>query len=290
MSKTEKPNDLDISNEMEEFIQEQKNKAEYIKGLNDYNKTVKVNESASEEFKNWYYTEEKEDKIGPLTEEEIFNLLKKGIINRDTLVWTKGMEAWLPIKKTQIVMFIEEIPPIPPNHNTNRYLYVLISFPFIASILQIALLITQKIAFYSRPEFQMKPDVVIRAAELGKQLAVSQYWVIAGAILSGILMFKDELKVEGRGINLKHTEGIPFLIIPIFVLLYLVGLQEGKLQISAIISLLFVPIYLLLRGYYVYKAVDNKLGLLIYPPLWIIGCAIYLITVGEIYDNWEQML
>lgn len=50
----------------------------------------------------WFFLDGS-DKKGPINQEEIVNLLSKGEIDSDTLVWKKGMSDWTPVKRTSLI-------------------------------------------------------------------------------------------------------------------------------------------------------------------------------------------
>lgn len=49
---------------------------------------------------NWYYAEN-DQQLGPVTAEEFSRLIADGVIKDDTLVWTDGMEDWLPLSRVE---------------------------------------------------------------------------------------------------------------------------------------------------------------------------------------------
>lgn len=50
---------------------------------------------------NWYYAE-RDQQIGPVTEEQLQQLLQSGNINDATLVWHEGMADWLPYRQAVV--------------------------------------------------------------------------------------------------------------------------------------------------------------------------------------------
>ncbi|MFK5920968.1 MAG: DUF4328 domain-containing protein [Verrucomicrobiota bacterium] len=55
----------------------------------------------------WYYAKEKQ-KCGPVTGVELRDLLVQGILARDSLVWTEGMDDWQPVFK--VSELLESVP------------------------------------------------------------------------------------------------------------------------------------------------------------------------------------
>lgn len=68
----------------------------------------------------WYYVDGTE-KVGPLEEVKIHELLKNGTLNEESYVWTKGFENWIKVKDVQELVVVlqsshenEDIPDIDP--------------------------------------------------------------------------------------------------------------------------------------------------------------------------------
>ncbi|SRR6266496_3418062 len=58
----------------------------------------------------WYY--QKNDAAeGPLEEQQIVDLIRSGVINRETFVWTEGMEEWSAAGSTGLVGYLRSVPP-----------------------------------------------------------------------------------------------------------------------------------------------------------------------------------
>lgn len=53
-------------------------------------------EEPEEEITEWYYVNAERDQEGPFSHEELQKLHADGIITDETLIWTDGMEDWLP--------------------------------------------------------------------------------------------------------------------------------------------------------------------------------------------------
>ena len=55
---------------------------------------------------------------GPYTEAEIGQLISRGLVNKNTLVWQPGMNSWQPVESVPSVLKIVALtpPPLPPNN------------------------------------------------------------------------------------------------------------------------------------------------------------------------------
>lgn len=75
----------------------------------------------------WYYIGHY-GQLGPLTREQIEELVEGGVIARDTYIWRGGMEAWLPAERVpEIATSFRSAPafstpPPPPTPQTNNRL------------------------------------------------------------------------------------------------------------------------------------------------------------------------
>lgn len=50
----------------------------------------------------WYYADEKENQIGPVSEEQIKALAISGKVSAKTMVWQDGMSEWCPAETTDL--------------------------------------------------------------------------------------------------------------------------------------------------------------------------------------------
>ena len=62
----------------------------------------------------WYY-QQGNNRMGPVDEATIRNLLSTGAISIDTLVWTSGMANWVPLQQTSLASGL----PTPPSPTLN---------------------------------------------------------------------------------------------------------------------------------------------------------------------------
>ena len=62
----------------------------------------------------WYY-EQNGNRIGPVDEATMRQLISDRTISIDTLVWTNGMANWTPLQQTQLAAGLPVPPPMPGN-------------------------------------------------------------------------------------------------------------------------------------------------------------------------------
>lgn len=66
----------------------------------------------------WHY-ELNGQKVGPLSEDEIINLITKNKLSETSLVWKKGMADWTQLGKTDFLNHLSHIPPQLPIATTH---------------------------------------------------------------------------------------------------------------------------------------------------------------------------
>ena len=81
------------------------------------------NDTVSSHYnENWYYINEG-DRIGPKNADEIISLIKNGIIQRTTLIWTPGYVNWVPADHTKFNnCFMSIVPPVPVELVSDKWL------------------------------------------------------------------------------------------------------------------------------------------------------------------------
>lgn len=53
-------------------------------------------------------------RVGPLSEQDIAEMIDKNIINQDTMIWQEGFTNWFPLRETKLSMYLPKMtPPIP---------------------------------------------------------------------------------------------------------------------------------------------------------------------------------
>ena len=68
----------------------------------------------------WYY-EQNGNRMGPVDEAMMRELVANRTISIDTLVWTNGMANWTPLQQTQLAAGLPVPPPMPPNPPASPY-------------------------------------------------------------------------------------------------------------------------------------------------------------------------
>ena len=61
----------------------------------------------------WYYLDNQDQQIGPLTEADLQNAISNGTIKKETMVWNESMDNWLPAASSTIKFHFKI--PLPPS-------------------------------------------------------------------------------------------------------------------------------------------------------------------------------
>lgn len=67
----------------------------------------------------WYYVDGRE-KVGPVEQDEIINLVKSGLLNEKSYIWTKGFENWVFMEEVETfkpLFCSSEITALPPEED-----------------------------------------------------------------------------------------------------------------------------------------------------------------------------
>ncbi len=61
----------------------------------------------------WHYFEDGQRR-GPISEEQLLQLLRSGVLSSGTMVWTEGMPEWQPVRATHLGVGLPSVVPPPP--------------------------------------------------------------------------------------------------------------------------------------------------------------------------------
>lgn len=56
----------------------------------------------------WYYMKSDRQKVGPFSDDEIVNLIRNGILEKDDYIWMTELEGWLRVEDTIYSVFLPE--------------------------------------------------------------------------------------------------------------------------------------------------------------------------------------
>jgi hypothetical protein len=64
-------------------------------------------------MKQWYYVQNSQQ-VGPIPEHQLIAMLNSGQLDHGTLVWTNGLQNWIPAADAGGLILSHATPPIPP--------------------------------------------------------------------------------------------------------------------------------------------------------------------------------
>ena len=83
----------------------------------------------------WYYALNGR-RLGPVSNGDITRLLAQGTITNESLVWTAGFAAWLPIARTTLRKPLTEPPPLTGCAVNNTFVWIVAFAPIIGTFLE----------------------------------------------------------------------------------------------------------------------------------------------------------
>lgn len=90
-----------------------------------------MNEPQAASNAEWYYSESGK-RYGPVPEETVYELIRRGEIAKDSYVRTDSMQDWLPIMKSKFVDFMK---PVKLSYLSRSIIWLLAFIPVIAFLL-----------------------------------------------------------------------------------------------------------------------------------------------------------
>ena len=61
-------------------------------------------------MRSWFFAKDGQQH-GPVTEDDLSDMLATGTLSTDALVWTKGMKEWRPAKEVESLIHRDPLPP-----------------------------------------------------------------------------------------------------------------------------------------------------------------------------------
>jgi hypothetical protein len=151
-----------------------------------------MNEVQENTEKNWFY-EEKGQRKGPVSENEITQFITSSVISHGTSVWKQGFPDWLKIENTDLHVHLGNgtPPPLSGEHINNTLVWVLAFAPLIGYFLE---------AFVA--------SMIHGGNEFAIQVAMqnNEYWFVT-LVLNIALSIFDEKKLKNAGHNTDKFKG-----------------------------------------------------------------------------------
>jgi len=68
----------------------------------------------------WYFLDNQDQQVGPVTEADLQDVISKGIVKNETMVWNESMDSWLPAASSSMKSHFKTPPPPSPVTTTPR--------------------------------------------------------------------------------------------------------------------------------------------------------------------------
>lgn len=148
----------------------------------------------------WYYEDNGERK-GAVTEAEISQLLRSGILTTQSGVWRKGFADWMALDKTELKQYLDDSvpPPLTGEHVNNTIVWVLAFAPLIGTFLEYML------------------AGMLHSSDARANAAVdSGHYIFVTIGLNIALCFLDASRLEKAGVQTEKFKGFVWLV-PVYL-------------------------------------------------------------------------
>lgn len=168
------------------------------------------------ESRNWYY-EEKGKRHGPVTEPEIIERIKAGILTYGSGVWTNGFSEWQKIETTDLKAHLGEMspPPLQGDHINNSMAWVLAFAPIIGFIIQYIIALVSVSSKLTPQAMEVIGSEVALAA-----VASGKWWYVTLG-LQALIADIDERRLKKAGHNTDYFSSKNFrwwkIIAPVYL-------------------------------------------------------------------------
>ncbi len=148
----------------------------------------------------WYYSE-KGQRLGPKTVIEMIELIRKGILDAKTLVWSAGFNDWQELSQTVLGTHLDRSgpPPLSGRAVNNSIVWTLAFAPIIGSFLEYFLVIARH----------------GETLEAAVALAENRYWAVT-LFLNIFLCWLDERSLKKAGWDTNKFKGWLWLV-PVYI-------------------------------------------------------------------------
>jgi len=153
----------------------------------------------------WHY-ERQGQRVGPIAESEIQNLIATSVVRTDTLVWTPGMPDWLPLVDSPLASYLwqRDTPPTLPSHTINNgVVWLLALAPILGLMLQSFVAGVLASSAYSAE------------AEVSQALQSGRFWYLTLLLNIGLSLL-DLQRLKAAGVDTRAYGRVVFLV-PVYL-------------------------------------------------------------------------
>ena len=162
-------------------------------------------ESSRETVSKWYFSEAGR-RIGPVSQENLLMLVKRGRLSSNTMVWRAGMKDWVRIVESELAKDINtgSPPPLSAKEISNGYAWALALGPLWATALHYVL-----VYLYLGPKYGPLAALMV-------QEALQQTWYF-GWLMNAVVALLDYRALKAAGWSSEKLTGWLFIFIPIYL-------------------------------------------------------------------------
>lgn len=156
----------------------------------------------------WYYVQNGQ-RVGPVGEDEVRSLIANGTIQRQTLVWKKGMQNWVQAGTTELAAWFSSTPPVPPAYAAAAPAYP--GSPTYAP--------TSQAAFYDPRSFRTLWLWLVWLVGAGIPLTcifIGIIPLIAGIVIGYVLLYRFWAVIQDGNARTTPGKAVGFCFIPFF--------------------------------------------------------------------------
>jgi FtsH-binding integral membrane protein len=165
-------------------------------------------ETSGETAGKWYYSEAGK-RVGPVSQEKLLVLVKRGRLSPNTMVWRTGMHDWSRLLDSELAKQIatDSPPPLSAKDTANGYAWALALAPLWGTVLHYALVYMYVNAKYGG----VSPFTPLLAQEV-----IQKTWFF-GWIVNIVVAFLDNYALKAAGWRSQKLESWLIFLVPIYL-------------------------------------------------------------------------
>lgn len=138
----------------------------------------------------WYYLSDN-DRKGPVTEQQVADLVANGTIIRGTMVWKEGLDKWIKIEDTSLNHIVQRVMPAAPGNSvSDKWIWALATIPLFVNYILAGCFPTFSIPVVSFITMTLNVTFALfDVIDLKKNGIDAGNWVWLGLILVPIYLF-----------------------------------------------------------------------------------------------------
>ena len=157
------------------------------------------NQELSKQAVEWYYLVGS-DKLGPISDNEISEMIQRGDIKRNTLVWATGFTDWVPAGQSPLSSKFGNVVPFAPlNTISDKWVWALATIPLTISIIAEYFVLSNGLEWWVPYICTIIPDLFFIYKDIDEIKKVGQdveAWLVLGLIVIPVYLYVRESKTN----------------------------------------------------------------------------------------------